>query len=174
MNTGELADETAATAIADEERQEALNEPTAPATPAAEEDNSKTLEEYLAERAEKLAGLGGVPEARRANEGHEGKFSGQALQRNEEAAYFGGSRKEAAHKQRARKEKQLLEIEQVHPPRPRGGRGRGDRGDRGDRGGRAGRRGRGRGDYRGTSYGGGVSSSDNSSQQINPNDFPSL
>ena len=150
---------------------------TVPDTEFAQPENpTKSYDAYLAEQAEKRLNLGGVLEARKANEGSkvDKKWaSAKALNKDEEEeSYFAG--KEAkAPRQRERKEKQTIEIDhrfQEQSRGERGGRGRGGRGEfRGDRGGRGGR---GRGDFRG-GRGGGRGRDDN----VNISDksaFPSL
>jgi len=137
----------------------------APAAPVEEEDNSKSYEEYLAERKaagrgilENLTGASG----RKANEGSDDSQwkDGVLLEKTEGDAYFEGKQKEKNVKQKQRKEKNLLEVEFAAPPRTdsgrgEGGRGRG-RGERGTgRGGRGGDRGSGRG--RGAPRGGNAS-----------------
>lgn len=172
---GELADEQAAEAIAKSDEKEAIAgdgndapvnaEGEAPEEP---EDNSISYADYLIQQAEKKAALAGeAREARKANEGtKENKkwASAKALEKDEEADYFAGSGGKAK-REKERKVKQVIDIDQrfVEAPerggrgegRGRGGRGRGDgprrggdRGGRGDgpRGGRGDRGGRGRGD----------------------------
>lgn len=135
----------------------------APAAPVEEpepEDNSRSYSDYLAEQAEKKLKLGGgVPEARKANEGSKQKKeweNAKPMTKDEEAEYFAGKGgKERREKQR--KEKNILDVDfRFAEPSTggrggseRGGRGRG-RGDRGDFRGR----GRGRGDFRGRGEGG--------------------
>lgn len=142
---------------------------TASATPIPEpepEDNSKTYEEYLAERA--AAGqtsVGGSLSARKANEGSDDSQwkAGQLLEKITTDNFFVG--KQAQNKARKAKEdkRQFLEIEpSAYQPARRefsdrggrggGGRGRGE-GGRGRGEGRGGRGGRGGGGDRG-SYGG--------------------
>ncbi|KAI9656614.1 MAG: hypothetical protein M1821_004821 [Bathelium mastoideum] len=169
------------TATADEKAAAAGTENEIPGEPDAQ---TKTYEDFLAEQLEKRAALGVPLTARKANEGGAGgstsKFpEGKALKKDEEGAgdFFAGSGPKAK-RERERKTKNVLDIDQAWDEsqapssgfggRGRGGRGRGeggfrgDRGDRGDRGGRGGgggfrgdrgdrgdRGGRGRGDFRG-------------------------
>jgi len=114
-----------------------------------EEDNTLTLDQYLAQKKEKENAL--LPKlegTRQANDGVGDVFKDAvALSKNEEEdAYFVGKTKNA-HKPRAKKEEKVyLEIDARFERPDRGGRGRGGRGgDRGDRGDRRGGRGRGGG-----------------------------
>ncbi|CAK9785045.1 hypothetical protein CC85DRAFT_138918 [Cutaneotrichosporon oleaginosum] len=107
---------------------------------AQEEDNSKTLDQYLAERAN--AALGGQlakKEARQVSDDVEGK----QFEREELENFFGGSKASKEKKERApKKEKIRIEVDGqfAQPARPP----RGDRPERGAaRGGRGGNRGRG-------------------------------
>ncbi|KAI9837434.1 MAG: hypothetical protein M1837_002956 [Sclerophora amabilis] len=150
------------------------DENVAPAAEEEPEENTKSYAEYLAEQAEKKLQLGSLP-VRKANENtKQDKKWAQAkeLKKDEdENAYIAGAAAKVK-RERARKEKNLLDLDQrfVEPSRggregSRGGRGRGEgRGEfRGSRGG-----GRGRGDYRGGRGG---------SSALNPKDnqaFPSL
>lgn len=139
-------------------------------------DNTKTLDQYLAEQAEKKAKLGGNAQGPRAADEWK-DFVGKELKKGTEdsESYFAATAKvsECAYSRRAptgvtdqrpcrhclqdnskghkaRKEKQLVEID-THFEAPAGERG----GDRGGRGGRGGARGgRGRGDFRGADRGG--------------------
>jgi plasminogen activator inhibitor 1 RNA-binding protein len=198
----ELKDEQAGEAIAKAEQKDALtgDGDAAPADGAADveaepEDTSISYTDYLAQLAEKKLALGsGVPEARKPNEGskQDKKWaSAKAVTKEEEEDFVAGSGGKAK-RERERKPKQTLEIDQrfVEAPERTGGRGgfRGGRGGRGDgaprggrgefRGGRGERGGpRGRGDrgaprggaHRGNAHAGGPS--------INTDDtsaFPSL
>jgi len=199
----ELDDEQAGEAIAKADQKETLTgdgdaaptdgaagEPAADAEP---EDNSISYTDYLAQLAEKKLALGGgVPEARKPNEGskQDKKWANaKAITKDDEEDFVAGSGGKAK-RERERKQKQLLEIDQRFVEAPerggrggfRGGRGRGDgppRGGRGDGGFRGGRgdggRGRARGDRgppRGPPRG-----SANSGPSINTEDtaaFPSL
>jgi len=117
------------------------------AEPEEPEEKTKTLDEYLAERAARQADLGPPQEIRRPNEGTQNKkwANAKAIERDEESGdYFAGESKDKT-RNRERKQKQLLDIEPrfVEPRENRRG------GDRGGRGGRGGERGRGRGAPRG-------------------------
>lgn len=125
------------------------------------EDNSRSYADYLAEQAEKKLKLGGgVPEARKANEGSKQKKeweNAKPMTKDEEAEYFAGKGgKERREKQR--KEKNILDVDFRFAEPSTGGRGGGERGGRGGRGrGERGDfrgRGRGRGDFRGRGEGG--------------------
>lgn len=140
----------------------------APAAPEPEpEDTSKSYADYLAEQAEKKLKVGGgVPEARKPNEGSkvDKKWAqAKALQKDDEEEAYMAGKGEKARRERQRKEKAVLDVDlrYVEPSRSgdRGGRGggsgRGGRGEgrdffrggeRGERGGRGGGGGRGRGD----------------------------
>ncbi|KAI9775910.1 MAG: hypothetical protein M1839_000699 [Geoglossum umbratile] len=139
-------------------------EPAAAAEPEPEpEDNTKSYSEYLAELAEKKMQLGGAPPARKPNEGskQDKKWAkAKELKKDEEEDTYIAGAGGKAKRERQRKEKAILEIDQryVEPSRGnreggRGGRGRGEGrgdfrgGDRGRGGGRG--RGEGRGDFRG-------------------------
>lgn len=122
----------------------------APAEPVAEpepEDNSRSYADYLAEQAEKKLKLGGgVPEARKPNEGSKDKKYDNAkpVAKDEQEDFFSG-KSEKAKRERQRKEKNVLDID-IKYVEPQTGRGGGDRGGRG--------RGRGdRGDFRGRGRG---------------------
>jgi len=145
-----------------------------------EEDNTLTLDQYLAQRKEKenelLPKLEGV---RKANEGSDEtlwKNAVQVAKNDEEGSYFVGKTKSAPKARAKKAEKEVIEIEaKFERPARGGGRGRG-RGDGGDRGERRGGRGRGRGGDRGANrsfgHGGGAPTSN-----INMDDqsaFPSL
>ena len=124
-----------------------------------EKDNTKTLDEYLAEQAAKRAQIGAKKEARVADSADTDSL-GKRLEKQDSEDYY-KIQKERQTRQREKKEKQILEIEQSFnaPPAPArtgaGGRGRG--GDRG-RGGQRGRGDRGRGAPRGARGRGGASS----------------
>jgi plasminogen activator inhibitor 1 RNA-binding protein len=163
----------------------AKDEPTFAAEPEPE-DNTKSYSEYLAELAEKKLQVGGAPPARKPNEGskQDKKWAkAKELKKDEEEeAYITGAGGKAK-RERQRKEKAILEIDQryVEPSRGnreggRGGRGRGE--GRGDyRGGDRGRGGRGRGEGRGEFRGGRGGSRGGSGTQVNVADtdaFPSL
>ena len=161
----------------------------APAEPVAEpepEDNSRSYADYLAEQAEKKLKLGGgVPEARKPNEGSKDKKYANAkpVAKDEGQDFFSG-KSEKAKRERQRKEKNILDID-IKYAEPQTGRGGGDRGGRGGRG-RGDRgdfrgRGRGRGDgFRGRGDGnfrGGRGGGRGDSGSVNVQDenaFPSL
>ncbi|TRM66136.1 hypothetical protein BD626DRAFT_486826 [Schizophyllum amplum] len=160
--TSELkAEETGEADASAEARAPEADGEVAPGTPAAEknegsrprrerepeeEDNTLTLEQYLAQKQELTA----VPklETRQANEGADDKIWEGAvpLQKPEEDAYFAGKNKSSAPKSRGeKKEKVFIEID-----------ARFERPSRGGRGGRGGFEGRGRGEGRGEGRGRGV------------------
>lgn len=110
----------------------------------------KSLDDYLAEQAEKKLELGGGLKARKPNEGASKKFpEGKAFSRETEQEDFVSAAGGKKLRERKVKDKQLLELDgdrmrQVDTGggerRGRGGRGRGERGEhrggeRGDRGG---------------------------------------
>lgn len=202
----EWADEKAGETIAkDEEKAEGFVPEADEAAPAGEEgfkpeatgedaeaeaeDKTKSYAAYLAEQAERNLNLG-APEARRPNEGGSKKFpEGKAITREEEEdAYIAGTGGKSK-RERQRKEKTLVELDdsRLHKePRDsfrggRGGRGRGEggfRGERGERGesrGRGGRGGRG-GENRGGEYRGrgGRSGSSITPNVSDTSAFPSL
>lgn len=110
------------------------------AKPVEEEDNTKSYEEYLAERTKAALGSGlGRLEGRQVEGTSD--FVGSALKKEEDKSFFGGSKKDkadaAAEKaKKEKKEKVFLEVEgRFAPP------SRGDRPERGGRGGRGGFRG---------------------------------
>lgn len=157
-----------------------------PAAPAEPEDNSQSYEDYL--KARSAAGkVGGALETRKANEGQDDSqwSNGVAITKptSGEDHYFQGSQKEKAQRQKARKEKTLLEVGFTAPRIDRG-----DREERSDRGGRGGARGgrgrgeggRGRGEGRGGRGRGGAAPRGgraNGSAGVNVDDstaFPSL
>ncbi|KAF5374991.1 hypothetical protein D9758_000244 [Tetrapyrgos nigripes] len=134
-----------------------------------EEDNTLTLDQYLAQKKEK--DLAAVPklEARKANEGATGNWKDVVpLQKGEEDAYFVGKGKSAPKARAKKEEKVFIEID-AHFERPSRGGGRGRGGDRGrGGGGRGGRGGAGRGRPNGNN---------NSAPTVNVDDetaFPSL
>jgi plasminogen activator inhibitor 1 RNA-binding protein len=119
-----------------------------------EEDNTLTLDQYLAQQKEKEIAALPKLETRKANEGTENDWDGVTrLEKGEGEAYFSGKTKTVPKVRAEKKEKVFLEID-AHFERPaRGGRGRGgDRGEGRSRGGR-GRGGRGRGAANGTATG---------------------
>lgn len=159
---------------------EAKAEETAPAAPAEEEDNSLTYEEYLKQK--KSAPIAGVSQiqARKANEGSDDSQwkDGVVHTKEQPTEFFTLEQQrvcrlpspkhntemlvlttpihypqaEKTRKEKARKEKQLLEVEFTAPARQERS---GDRG-RGSRGGRGRGEGRGRGDARGAGRGRGA------------------
>lgn len=113
-----------------------------------EEDNTLTLEQYLAQKKEQDASLVPKLEGRKANDGVDDSLWKDVVELKkgeDEQAYFAGKGK-APPKPRAKKEEKVfLEIDARFERPSRGGRG-GRGGDRGDKGGRGGRgRGAGRG-----------------------------
>ncbi|KAK1520207.1 hypothetical protein CPAR01_15258 [Colletotrichum paranaense] len=184
----ERKDEVAGEAIAQAEAKDAEAEAAAPLEPEEPEEKQVSYTEYLAQLAEKKLAIEGNNKVREANEGTKLKkewASAKEVSRDEDENFMigtGGKTK----RERERKTKQLLDIDQryVEPERssrggaggPRGGRG-GPRGgarggDRGDRGGR------GRGDgARGAPRGGAPRGGRPQGAQINTKDesaFPSL
>ncbi|KAI0390173.1 hypothetical protein F5Y17DRAFT_462023 [Xylariaceae sp. FL0594] len=189
----EAKDEQAGEQIAQSELKEAAAEDAeADATPAEPEDKSVSYADYLAQLAEKKLALADNLEIRKANEGSkvDKKWANAKPLTKEEGDDFIPATGGKAKRERERKAKQVLEIDQryVEPERPRGGRGGarggagrgGARGDGAPRGGARGEgagrgrgegRGRGRGEFRGEARGGRPAAS------INTNDesaFPSL
>lgn len=153
----ELKDEEAGEAMAKAEQKDSLAADAEPAVEAEPEDNSISYEEYLVQLAEKRLALGApVPEARKANKGskQDKKWANAKVLAKEEEEDFVTAAAGKAKRERAQKQKQVVEIDQrfVEAPEQRGGRGgaggfRGGRG-RGDgapRGGRGEFRGRGDG-----------------------------
>jgi len=107
-----------------------------------EEDNTLTLEQYLAQQKEKDSAVPKLEGTRQANEGADVWKDAVPLAKDNEDAYFVGKSK-SAPKPRAKKEERVfIEIDARFERPDRGGRGRGRGGDRGDRG-RGGRGGRG-------------------------------
>jgi len=107
-----------------------------------EEDNTLTLDQYLAQKAEKEASLLPKLETRKANEGVDDNLWKDAIQvqkGEDEEAYFATKRKSTPKARTEKKEKVFLEIEARFDRPDRGGRGGRGRGDRGDRGSRPGR-----------------------------------
>ena len=129
------------------------------------EDNTLTLEQYLAQEKEKLD----VPELETRQVSADWKDV-KPLEKEEEETYFVGKTKTSAPKARQAKERESVEVNFAPPPREGGGRGRGGRGGRGgfnsDRPPRARGSGRGRGGRQ-----------QNGSSQVNVDDtsaFPAL
>lgn len=122
----------------------------------AEKDNTKTLDEYLAEQASKRAQIGAVKTARPAEAVDN---LGTKFEKAGDEDYY-SVKTERALRQRDRKEKQIIEIDQTFNGPPAAGRGRGRGGARGGGRGRGGAdrggadRGRGRGRGRGGRSGG--------------------
>ncbi|KAG6845808.1 hypothetical protein H0H87_003862 [Tephrocybe sp. NHM501043] len=108
-----------------------------------EEDNTLTLEQYLAQQKEKESAIPKLEGARQANEGSDEWKDVVPLSKDEEDAYFVGKAKSAPKARTKKEEKVFIEIDARFERPDRGGRGRGGRG--GDRGGerRGGQRGRG-------------------------------
>ncbi|KAE8215677.1 hypothetical protein CF327_g1077 [Tilletia walkeri] len=123
-----------------------------PTIPEEEVDNTKTLDEFLAEQTAKRATLGGSKEARAAQDDQWKDFGTPLVKNTEGEAYYVKQAKDeaaasaaAAKTAKARNQKQFLEIDQTYST-PAGGADRGGRGGRG--------RGEGRGGYRGGRGGG--------------------
>ncbi|KAI8997073.1 hypothetical protein BDB01DRAFT_714016 [Pilobolus umbonatus] len=98
------------------------------------EDNTKTLDEYLQER--KNLHHASLPEARKPNEGIDDKqWTNTVVLKKEDDLYFVGNKEtEAKLRNKAKKEKVYLEIDQpAHRADTGRGRGRGGRGGRGGR-----------------------------------------
>lgn len=148
--------------------------------PAAEpEDKHISYADYLAQQAEKKLALGESLEIRKPNEGSnlDKKWANaKALVKDDDDNYVAGSGGKVK-RERERKAKQLVEIDNryVEPERPRGGRG-GRGGNRGGapRGEGRGRGGRGRGEPRGDFRGGRGGARENASFALNADAFPSL
>ncbi|KAJ7103488.1 hypothetical protein B0H15DRAFT_215417 [Mycena belliarum] len=118
-----------------------------------EEDNTLTLEQYLAQQKDKDSLIPKIEAVRQANEGADADLwkGAVALDKGEEDAYFVGKSKSAPKARTKKEEKVFLEIEARFERPSRGGpRGRG--GD--DRGGRGRGVARGRGGPRGRPAGG--------------------
>ncbi len=160
----------------------------APAAPIQEpepEDTSRSYADYLAEQAEKKLKLGGgVPEARKPNEGSKQKKeweNAKPVSKDGEDEYMAG-RGGKAKREKQRKEKERVDVDIRYVEPNTGGRGGGERGrgrGRGDRGDFRGR-GRGRGgDSRGRGDGGfrgsrGGLDSGNTPNVGDENAFPTL
>ncbi|CAM0136847.1 hypothetical protein VKS41_007428 [Umbelopsis sp. WA50703] len=147
------------------------SDPNAPETEAAveeePEEETKTLEEYL---ASKKAAAPGLPEARKPNEGaDDAKWKDAvALEKPDEEDFFGGKGQSLKQKNKTKKEKVHVEIEQRFVEENKRG------GFRGERGGRGGNRGGQRGGQRG---GRGQRRGGRQSAAVNLNDasaFPTL
>lgn len=116
------------------------------AAPEAEEDNTKSYEQYLADLKEKRQALAGDSLAiRKANEGSSQKFpEGKPVERSHEEYFAGAGAKQ--HKAKENKSKNAIALDGQYYAAP----DTGDRGRGGARGGRGeGRGGRGRGEGRG-------------------------
>ena len=179
----ELKDEQAGEAIAQTEAKVAEGEAAAE-EPEEPEQPQITLDAYFAQQAEKRAGLDSL-QIRKANEGtKENKKwnTAKELVKDEDEDFItptGGKTK----RERERKVKQVVDIDQryVEPPQARGGSARGGRGGaprggRGDRGDFRGGRGAPRGG-RGAPRGGASAPRGGSSAPINTSDeaaFPTL
>lgn len=151
----------------------------APAVPEEPEEKVKTYDDYLAEKAAKAAALGSLPAARQPNEGSRSDTkwkNATPLKKDEEEDVFIAGKETKARREKERKQKQIVEIDQRFQEAPRGGRG--ERGGRGGRGG--GDRGERRGGPRGGREGGfrqGGHRGGNSNAPINladSNAFPDL
>lgn len=189
----EQKDEQAGEEIAQKEFKEAAAEDAeGPETPAEPETKSVSYTEYLAQQLEKKASLGDNLEIRKPNEGSKAdkKWANAKALEKEEGEDFITPSGGKAKRERERKAKNVLDIDQawVENERPtttsapRGGRG-GARGDggrgRGDgaRGGRGRGEGRGRGGNRGSDFPRGGARGGRDNAGFNANDqsaFPSL
>ncbi|PWN28031.1 hypothetical protein BDZ90DRAFT_160292 [Jaminaea rosea] len=152
--------------------------PAAEAVPAEEVDNTKTLDEYLADMAAKKATLGGKAVTPRTVEGGQWEGFGNKVVKSQSGGdeFYAATKAANERKQRERKEKQTLDIEQTFntpPVASRGGRG----GARGGRGGDFGGRGRGEGRGRGARGAPRGARGGNAGPKVNLEDtraFPSL
>ncbi|KAF6826484.1 elicitor protein [Colletotrichum musicola] len=138
----ERKDEQAGEAIAQAEQKDAEAEAAAPEEPAEPEEKHISYTDYLAQQAEKKLALDAGLETRKPNEGTKLKkewTEAKEVTREEEDFMIGTGGK--TKRERERKTKQLIDIDQryVEPERPRGG----------ARGGRGGPRGGARGGERG-------------------------
>ncbi|TDZ24153.1 Suppressor protein STM1 [Colletotrichum sidae] len=142
----ERKDEQAGEAIAQAEKKDADAEAAAPVEPEEPEDKHISYADYLAQQAEKKLALGDSSDTRKPNEGSQLKkewANAKEVTREETDFMIGTGGK--TKRERERKTKNVLEIDQryVEPERstrggarggrggPRGGAPRGDRGDRG-------------------------------------------
>jgi len=141
------------------------------------EEKQVSYSEYLAQQAEKKLALESTLEARKPNEGSkiDKKWaSAKPLVKDDDEDFISGTYGKAK-RERERKTKQVVDIDQryVEPDRGRGGRGGGGRGGRGPRGDA-------RGAPRGSGGGGGSGGGRGRGRDaapLNPNDqqaFPSL
>lgn len=159
-----------------------------PAAPVEEVDNTKTYEQYLAEMTAKKATLGGKAAAPRTVDADDSKWSGFGSKvvkgESGDGDYIAStiSSNKGAGRQREKKEKQLLDIEQnfnTPPVASRGGPGGRGGGGGGARGGSGAGRGRGEGRGRGGARGGarGGRGGASAGANVNLNDqsaFPTL
>ncbi|KAE8135757.1 Stm1-domain-containing protein [Aspergillus pseudotamarii] len=131
----ELDDERAGEKIAQADE----NEPQTPAEEAEPADKAKSYNDYLVEKA--AAGDFSAKAVRAANEGSKADSkwaNAKEFKREEDDDYIKGS-SDKAKREKARKEKNILEVDMRFVEAPRGSsgpRGRGGRGGRGARGGR--------------------------------------
>ncbi|KAH7038197.1 uncharacterized protein B0I36DRAFT_359791 [Microdochium trichocladiopsis] len=188
----EQKDEQAGEEIAQKEFKEAAAEDADGAeTPGEPESKSVSYTEYLAQLAEKKLSLGDGLEIRKANEGSKAdkKWANAKPIEKDDGEDFIAASSGKAKRERERKAKNVLDIDQawVEPERsttgaPRGGRG-GARGDggrgrgEGARGGRGRGEGRGRGGNRGGDFPRGGARGGRDNAGFNANDqsaFPSL
>lgn len=120
-----------------------------------EEDNTLTLDQYLAQQREKENALVPKLEVRKPNDGADDDvFQGAApIQKKEDLEYFAAKTKSAPKARAKKDEKVFIEIEARFERPNRGGRGGARGGDRGGDRGRGERRGRGGGRGRGGANG---------------------
>ncbi|KAG1755234.1 uncharacterized protein EDB91DRAFT_1233985 [Suillus paluster] len=145
--------EEAATIDAAADATGALNERERRGDREEEEDDTLTLDQYLAQQREKENALVPKLEVRKPNDGvDDDVFKGAApITKKEDLEYFAAKTKSAPKARTKKDEKVFIEIEARFERPNRGGRGGrggdrgGDRGSRGDRGGRGRGSGRGRG-----------------------------
>ncbi|ERS97259.1 plasminogen activator inhibitor 1 RNA-binding protein [Sporothrix schenckii 1099-18] len=202
----EKRDEEAGEAIAKSDEKAAANEDAAPEEEAEPEEKQLSYDDYLAQQAEKKLAIDGPLAVRQANEGTKANkqwAAAKALVKDDDEDFIAGGGGKTK-RERERKVKQVVEIDQRFVEQPertrggfrggRGGRGgergdrserpeRGDRAERGDRPGRGGPRGgprggaRGRGEPRGAPRGGAPRGAPRGGANLNPKDesaFPSL
>ncbi|KAI1096365.1 hypothetical protein F5B19DRAFT_436112 [Rostrohypoxylon terebratum] len=178
----EQKDEQAGEEIAQSELKESTAEDAqdAPATPAEPEDKHVSYADYLAQQAEKKLALGESLEIRKPNEGSKADkkwANAKALTKEDDDDFIAGTGGKVK-RERERKAKQLVEIDNryVEPERTRGGRGGRGGSSRGGapRGEGRGRGGRGRGEGRGDFRGGRGGARENASFALNSDAFPSL
>ncbi|KAG6813257.1 hypothetical protein H0H92_012671 [Tricholoma furcatifolium] len=111
-----------------------------------EEDNTLTLDQYLAQQKDKESIIPKLEGPRQANDGADTWKDVVPMSKDEDNAYFVGKTKTVPKARAKKEEKQFIEIDARFERPDRGGRGRGRGGDRGDRP----RGGRGRGAARGS------------------------